>query len=96
MTGSMQGDRLGALRRRSGRLPTRRGRTPRPWAKAVVHRFNKSYAEVSPSGTGVHVLLLACETHVEALRADKLVEGAGRDFPLGEHVQIAHSSSGSS
>lgn len=67
-----------------------------PWAAPVVDRFG-SYAEVSPSGTGVHVLFLCRDSDVEALRGKGLIRpdamgnpGAGRSFALsGEHREIA-------
>ena len=66
-----------------------------PWGEAVVTRFD-SYADVSPSGTGGHVLFLARDADIERLREEGLIHpqpngapGAGRNFALGEHTEIA-------
>ncbi|MGJ8545440.1 MAG: DUF5906 domain-containing protein [Sulfitobacter sp.] len=65
------------------------------WGQAVVTRFD-SYADVSPSGTGGHVLFLAWDKDIERLREEGLIRqqpngapGAGRAFALGEHTEIA-------
>lgn len=60
-----------------------------PWASAVVDRFG-SYAELSPSGTGLHVLFLARESDFAALqKAGKLSPKGGKEFSLGGHTEIA-------
>ena len=60
-----------------------------PWAKAVVERFG-SYAERSPSGTGLHVLFLCREADFERLRDAGLVTPKGGvEFSLGGHTEIA-------
>lgn len=60
-----------------------------PWASAVVSRFN-SYAEVSPSGSGLHVLFLARESDFAALRdAGKVTPLGGKPFSRGKHTEIA-------
>lgn len=65
------------------------------WAQAVLNRF-ASYAEISPSKTGGHVLFTARDEDVEELRAEGLIRpqpsgapGAGRAFALGDHTEIA-------
>ena len=66
------------------------------WAQPVLDRFD-SYAEASPSGTGVHVLFFCRDADVDALRDADLIRpqadgspGAGRSFDLpGDHTEIA-------
>jgi putative DNA primase/helicase len=57
------------------------------WAAAVVMQFG-TYAEVSPSGTGLHLIFYARVADVEALRAAKILKH-GRQFSRGEHVEIS-------
>lgn len=60
-----------------------------PWAAAVLDRFD-SYAEVSPSGTGLHILFMARDSDFAALqKADKLSPKGGKEFSLGNHTEIA-------
>lgn len=60
-----------------------------PWASAVVDRF-ASYAERSPSGTGLHVLFLCRDSDMTALRDAGLVTPkGGAEFSLGGHTEIA-------
>ncbi len=74
------GWRLGGVDLDSCRDPSTGALTP--WADAVIGRFG-SYAEVSPSGTGVKVFF--------AYRADDAdaISGAGKSFSLGDHREIA-------
>ncbi|QGX98293.1 hypothetical protein EI983_08350 [Roseovarius faecimaris] len=66
------------------------------WVQPVLHRFD-SYAEASPSGTGLRVLFLCHDADVDSLRAAGLIRpqsdgspGAGRSFDLpGDHTEIA-------
>ena len=63
--------------------------TTAPWADAVVERFG-GYVERSPSGTGLHVLFLARETDVAALRNEGLLTPkGGASFAIGEHREVA-------
>lgn len=57
-----------------------------PWAAAVLERFS-SYAEVSPSGTGVKVFFRYRAADLEPLRA---IMGTkwGCNFSRGEHTEI--------
>ena len=60
-----------------------------PWASAVVDRF-ASYAERSPSGTGLHVLFFCRESDMAALRdAGLMTPKGGAEFSLGGHTEIA-------
>ena len=60
-----------------------------PWAYAVLERF-PSYAERSPSGTGLHVLFLCRDSDLAALTASGLVtEKGGAEFSRGDHVEVA-------
>lgn len=66
------------------------------WAAPVLERF-QSYADVSPSGTGVRILFLCRDADIDALRVQELIRpaadgspGAGRTFDLpGNHKEIA-------
>ncbi|WP_323768149.1 VapE domain-containing protein [Antarctobacter sp.] len=66
------------------------------WAALVLDRF-RSYADLSPGQTGVHVLFLCRDADVDALREEGLIKpapdgspGAGRAFALpGNHKEIA-------
>lgn len=55
-----------------------------PWAQAVIDRFG-SYAEVSPSGTGVKVFFAYAPGEAEAIR--EVLGGTGRTWkrPGGDH-----------
>jgi len=60
-----------------------------PWASAVVERFD-SYTEVSPSGTGLHILFFASQADFSDLQsARKVTPKGGKEFSLGNHTEIA-------
>lgn len=54
--------------------------TVAPWAQAVVDRFT-SYTEVSPSGTGLHVIFLARQEDVDLLPRQCIWKRGGGDHP---------------
>lgn len=59
------------------------------WAQAVIDEFD-SYTEISPSGSGLHVLALCSEVDFGALLDDELVTKNGAaEFSVGDHVEIA-------
>lgn len=59
------------------------------WAEIVVKQF-ASYAEISPSGGGLHVLFFAREADVDALtRRGAVTPKGGAEFSLGKHVEVA-------
>lgn len=61
-----------------------------PWAKAVLDRFS-SYAEVSPSGTGIKMFIRAPAADVIAIETLSKSQGGGetgRQFGKGGHCQI--------
>ena len=47
-----------------------------PWAQNIVERFSEAYVEVSPSGTGIHII--ACGVLKEGVKTKK-VEMYGQD-----------------
>ena len=51
-----------------------------PWAAAVVARFADSFAEVSPSGRGVHLFLLVHDDDLQAFRREMPLGKAGRKW----------------
>lgn len=57
------------------------------WAADVVKMLD-SYTEVSPSGTGLHVLFLARRKDFKALQKSGLVKNWGRNFSKGDHTEI--------
>lgn len=59
------------------------------WAERIIHRFD-TYAEPSPSGTGMHLLCYFRAEAVEAVRAKGFMrEQFGRTFSRGDHIEIA-------
>jgi hypothetical protein len=59
-----------------------------PWAESIVWRLG-TYAEASPSRTGLHLLFLARAGDLDTLRAEGLVTNLGRNFSRGDHLEIA-------
>jgi hypothetical protein len=58
-----------------------------PWATEIIRRFD-TYAEVSPSGTGVKLFFLIAAEEVQAVK--ELLDGkTRRAFVAGEHMEIA-------
>lgn len=62
-----------------------------PWAAEILDRFD-TYAEVSPSGGGVHVLFVCSDEDRSALKAEGLIRPGseyGRDFSPCKRIEIA-------
>ena len=62
--------------------------TVAPWAQTIIDRLG-SYAEASPSGTGLHVLFLAALSDVDKLRKAGLIRDWGAAHVKAKHVEIA-------